>query len=571
MSLDATSPTVMAARGVLDRAETLTAAIEELVAAAPDRNVLTFLDRRANERLVSLGSLWRRAKEIQAELMAKGLGSGDCVVIALSTGAELVAAYLGTMAAGGIPALAATPFNRVADPHIYTQMLANILRNASARILYCEDDVVQMFQGAAKERLGDTQLLRPDAVGPIDRVPDSVRVAGRDIATIQYSSGTTGPQKGVQLSHEAMLRYTKSLRDGLELGPEDVHVNWAPLYHDMGLLGAFLLPLLCGCRSVLIPTADFLREPVLWLRAIQRYRGTLSWAPNFAYALCTKRIADSELSGLDLSSWRVALNASEPVLPETVAAFAKRFGPYGYSPSAMSSAWGLAEVVMVSNLHPPAEEPLLDTIDRKILAREGRAEPTTAEGLTLVATGRCLPGFEMQIRDETQQRLGDRLLGSIWLRSDTLFAGYRGDPDLTASIVSDGWIDSGDCGYTVEGNLFFVSRNKDLIILGGENYAPHDIEEAINRVPGVRTGCAVAFGVTNYERGTEDLVAVVETREEDPEALVALQRAIRNEVMRSVGLGIRALKLVPPGGIVKTTSGKLARRATQMRYLGDLD
>jgi acyl-CoA synthetase (AMP-forming)/AMP-acid ligase II len=321
----------------------------------------------------------------------------------------------------------------------------------------------------------------------------------------------------------------------------------------------------------LIPTADFLRQPVLWLRAIQRYRGTLSWASNFAYALCAKRIPDSELSGLDLSSWRVALNASEPVLPGTVAAFEQRFEPYGYSPTAMSNAWGLAEVVMVSHVHPVSEAPLLDTIDRELLASEGRAEPTSGEGLTLVSVGRCLPGFEMQIRDEQKRPLGDRRLGSIWLRSDTLFSGYRGNPELTASIVSEGWIDSGDRGYTVDDYLFFVARNKDMVIIGGENYAPHDIEDAINRVAGVREGCAVAFGITNDERGTEDLAAVAETREENPDALAAMKRTIRAEVMRTMGLGIRYLKLVPPGGVAKTTSGKLARRATRLRHFGELE
>jgi acyl-CoA synthetase (AMP-forming)/AMP-acid ligase II len=559
------------ARDVLDRAQTLGEAVEELVTRLPTYEILTFLDRSGRERRMTLEGLWKRAKQIQAELTTGGLSPGDCAVVALPTGAELIAAYVGIVAAGGVPALAPTPFNRVADPEIYTRMLGNILRNASAPVLYCNDDVAPLFGGKAAEKLGGARIVRPGDVAPVGPTPETVSTRPTDIAAVQYSSGTTGPQKGVQLTHNAMLIYTRALRDGLGLSATDVHVNWAPLYHDMGLFGAFLLPLLCGCRSVLIPTTDFLRDPVLWLRAIQRYRGTLSWAPNFAYALCAKRIPEADLRDLDLSSWRVALNASEPVLPGTVAAFAERFEPHGYSPSAMSAAWGLAEVVMVGTVHPIAEEPLVDTVDRPTLVRDGRAEPTEADGLSLVATGKCLPGFEMEIRDDHRRRLGDREVGDIWLRSETLFAGYRDDPDLTASVVVDGWLNSGDRGYTVAGNLFFVARNKDLIIVGGDNYVPHDIEDAINRVPGVREGCAVAFGVMNEQRGTEELAAVVETREDDPERLGRLGRAIRAEVMRETGLGIRHLKLVPPGGVEKTTSGKLARRATHLRHAADFE
>jgi fatty-acyl-CoA synthase len=566
MSEKAAHPHGTVSWSVLERADTLMGAVEELVERLPAHDVLVFLDRSGNERRMSLSALWTRAKAVQAAIAERGFEPGDRAVVALPTGAELVAAYLGVMAAGGIPALAATPFNRVADPATYTQMLGNILGNASARCLYCEDEVADLLRDAPDAARAGVAILRSQDVRDGGSAPPTARRSPEDVATLQYSSGTTGPQKGVQLTHRAMLAYTRSLRDGLALQPDDVHVNWAPLYHDMGLFGAFLLPLLCGSPSVLIPTADFVREPALWLRAIHRYRGAVSWAPNFAYALCAQRIPDADLEGLDLSSWRVALNASEPVLPVTVERFLKRFEPLGFRRTAMSAAWGLAEVVMVGTLDPVDEPPRVDTVDRQVLAREGRAEPTSGEGLSLVATGKCLPGFEMEVRDADRRPLGDRHVGDVWLRSGTLFAGYRNDAALTRKIVVDGWINSGDRGYIVDGHLYYVSRAKDLIIVGGENHAPHDIEDAINRVPGVRQGCAVAFGITNPERGTEALAAVVETREQEPRALEDLRRAIRREVLRSSGLGIRHLLLVPPGGVSKTTSGKLARSATRLRH-----
>jgi acyl-CoA synthetase (AMP-forming)/AMP-acid ligase II len=363
-----------------------------------------------------------------------------------------------------------------------------------------------------------------------------------------------------------MLNNIRAVRDGLGLAPRDVSVNWIPLYHDMGLIDAFLLPLLSGCPTVLIPTMDFMREPELWLWAIHRYRGALSWAPNFAYALCAKRIPENRLDGLDLSSWRVAINAAEPVLAHTIEAFTARFEPYGFARSAMTPAWGLAENVTIATAQPVPEAPHVETIDRQTLATKGRAQPTEGAGLCSVAIGCCLPQCEVEIRGPSGGRLDDRGVGEIWLRTNSLFSGYRGDAELTSQALVDGWLKTGDQGYVANGALFFVSRDKDLIIIGGEKYAPHDVETVINRVPGVREGCAVAFGVMSQERGTEELAAVVETKEENPVALEALGLAIRSEVTRATGLGIRYLKLVPPGGVQKTTSGKLARAATQRRY-----
>jgi acyl-CoA synthetase (AMP-forming)/AMP-acid ligase II len=312
---------------------------------------------------------------------------------------------------------------------------------------------------------------------------------------------------------------------------------------------------------------DFLRDPALWLRALHRYRGAVSWAPNFAYSLCARRIEDEEIEGIDLSGWRIAFNASEPVLAESIEAFAKRFAPYGYRPEAMTAAWGLAETVMVATAHPVDEAPRIDHVDRRRLAAEGIAVPTAGDGVSFVATGRPLPNVEIEIRDrESLEPLPDRHVGEIWLRSNCLFEGYKNDPERTARVLRDGWLDSGDRGYLAGEDLFFVAREKDLIVIGGEKYAPHDVETAINRVPGVREGCAVAFGVVNRETGTEDLGAVVETRVEGEDALADLHRQIRLEVTRTIGLGIRHLHLVPPGGIDKTTSGKLARASTRARY-----
>jgi len=554
---------------VLDRAATVSGALRELVSRAPESECLIWIDRDRREHATSLGEFWSRARDVQAALVARGVLPGESVLLILPTGSELVCAYVGAMLAGAVPALTATPTHRVADQSLYRARIAGVIRNADARVVYCEAEVAALLR-EGDGVLDAAQTLQPDEVAPAGNPPEPFSPAPDDIATIQYSSGTTGAPKGILLPHRSMLLHLRALREGLAITPDDVHVNWAPLYHDMGLFGCFLLPLLCGCKTVLIPTHDFLRDPASWLWAIDAHRGTVSWAPNFAYSFCAKRIGDDAIEGLDLSSWRLALCASEPVLAHSVAAFAERFAPCGYAPEAMTPAWGLAETTMVGTAHPPELAPIVETIDRAELANHGRAVPVTGDGVASVATGRCLPGYEMEVRGADGRRLPDREVGEVWLRTEARFAGYRKAPELTAEVLVDGWVRSGDQGYLVGEDLFFVARNKDLIVMGGEKYAPHDVETTINRVPGVREGCAVAFGVMNEERGTEELGVVAETRapeSDHPE----LARSIRAAVREGLGLAVRHLKLVPPGGVEKTTSGKLARRATYERHRADFD
>jgi acyl-CoA synthetase (AMP-forming)/AMP-acid ligase II len=557
----------------LDTCTTLSAAIEELAGRFPDYECLTLVDRRGGEERTTLSSLWARGKSAQALFESHGLRPGDHAVLILPTGSDLISSYFGVIVAGGVPAVMAGPSNRISDHSLYVSFLGRVLAKSGARFVLCDENLAAMLRDAGSDALAGAVVLSRSQIVDLDSsaFPATVAVTADDIATIQYSSGTTGVPKGVMLTHRAMLSYLRLLRDGAGFRPEDVNVNWIPLYHDMGLFGAFLLPLLCGFGAVLIPTMEFLRSPVLWFWALHRYRGAVSWAPNFAYSLCAKRIQDEDLEGLDLSSWRMAFSASEPVLAHTIENFEKRFAPYGYHAETMTPSWGMAETVMAVAAHPIGEKPVWECVDRDVLAARQIAKPVANPkadgGTTIVATGRALPHVKLQIRDpETGERLPDRHVGQLWVSGSFLFKGYKNDPELTARMLRDGWFDTGDRAYLVDLDLYFVSREKDLIVIGGEKYAPHDVEEVINTVAGVRQGCAVAFGVMNAETGTEDLGAVVETKLEEEGALADLGRALRREVIRSLGLAIRHLHLVPPGGIEKTTSGKLARSATRARY-----
>ncbi len=547
----------------LDRARTLTGAIVELAQRHPDFPCLLFAQSDGSTEPLTLRELHARAAQVQALLQDRGLAPGDNVVVVLPTGPELVAAYFGVLFAGGVPALASTPTQRVSSPDAYRRLLAGLLACGPARFLYCDDKTADLARGGNVSILGGAQIVTRSDLDPSATPRAHVEGDPESVATIQFSSGSTGAPKGIELTHRAILNNIRAVRDGLGLTVADVSVNWIPLYHDMGLIDAFLLPLLSGCSTVLLQTTDFIREPRLWLEAMHRHGGTISWAPNFAYALCVNRIRDAALEGLDLSRWRIAINAAEPVLARTIEEFTRRFAPYGFRASAMTPAWGLAENVTIATAHPVGEPPRVEHIDRTALSA-GRAVPSDT-GFAVVAIGQCLPRCDVEIRDG-ERVLGDRDVGQVWLRSDSLCAGYHRDPERTANALRGGWLDTGDRGYLAGDDLFFVSRTKDLIVIAGEKYVPNDIETVINQVEGVREGCAVVFGLLDEERGTEIAAAVIETKVESPAELDALQRAIRAHVTRSTGLALQHVKLVPPGGVHKTTSGKLARSATRDQY-----
>jgi acyl-CoA synthetase (AMP-forming)/AMP-acid ligase II len=549
--------------GLFDGARSLIEALALLVEHCPDWEGMAILDRDGEERRVGLTQLWNRATAIASTLEASGMRRGDVVLLVLPTGPEIVAAYFGTMLAGGVPGLVATPSNRLGDPRVYAARVGAILRNAEARVVYCDPEIAALFDEHV-DLLAGARLLRPGDVTHAASPHPSVPVDPEALATVQYSSGSTGTPKGILLTHRAMLANIRAVRDGLGLRSVDPSVNWIPLYHDMGLIDAFLLPLLNGCPTILIPTFDFMRDPSLWLWAVHRYRGALSWAPNFAYTLCATRVRDEDIVGLDLSSWRIAINAAESVLAPTLRSFTDRFAAYGFRPQAMTPAWGLAENVTIAAAHPTDEPPRVESIDRDAAASERLARPVD-DGLPSVAVGRCLPGCAIEIRDAAGRVLPDRRIGDVWLRSDSLFVGYLRDAERTAQVLVDGWLKTGDQAYLADGDLYFFARDKDLIVIGGDKYAPHDIETAINRVPGVRQGCVIAFGVLSEERGTEEIAAVVETRAAAADR-PPLEQSIRAAVLRETGLAVRYVLLVEPGGVEKTSSGKLARQATRRRW-----
>jgi 1-acyl-sn-glycerol-3-phosphate acyltransferase len=406
-------------------------------------------------------------------------------------------------------------------------------------------------------------------VGAPGRKGGGVTVEAGDTALLQYTSGSTAHPKGVVLSHSNLLANLRAMGDAVGVAPSDVFVSWLPLYHDMGLIGAWLGSLYHGFALIVMPPLAFLARPVRWLQAIHDHRASLSGAPNFAYELCVRRIQDRDLEGLDLGSWRWAFNGAEPVSPSTIERFRDRFAQCGLRPEALAPVYGLAESAVGLTFPPPARGPLIDRIDREAFARSGRAHPTTAMGssaLRFPSCGAPLPGHEIRVVDAVGHEVGERQEGRIEFSGPSATSGYYRDPEATARLFDGAWLDTGDLGYIAGGELYVSGRVKDLIIRAGRTLHPDEFEEAIGDLPGVRKGCVAVFASTDHVSGTERVVVLAETRETSPETRAALSGQIRARATDLAGVPPDEIVLAPPHTVLKTSSGKIRRAASRDLY-----
>jgi 1-acyl-sn-glycerol-3-phosphate acyltransferase len=391
-----------------------------------------------------------------------------------------------------------------------------------------------------------------------------------DPALIQYTSGSTGDPKGVLLTHANLLANIRATATGIDLRPTDVAASWLPLYHDMGLIGTWLFCVYWGVPLSLQSPLSFLARPERWLWTIHRRRVTLSAAPNFAYELCVRKISAEALEGLELSSWRCALNGAEPVSPDTLARFADRFAPYGFHRDALLPVYGLAECAVALSFPPLGRTPRVDRVARAPFERDGRAEPAGEgeQALRFVSVGMPLAGHDVRVVGDTGSELPERTVGRIVFRGPSVMAGYYHNPAATAAIsLPGGWMDSGDLGYRSDGELFVTGRRKDLLIIRGRNLVPQELEEIAGAVEGVRTGCVAAIGVADAAEGTERLVIIAETRSADSAQWSRMESEIVARVAEATGTPPERVVLVAPGTVPKTPSGKIQRSATKARYL----
>ncbi|MFZ0522414.1 MAG: AMP-binding protein [Candidatus Acidiferrales bacterium] len=573
-------------------AETLTEVLRLRGRAEPDRVHIQIYEEDEQLRTITFGELYERASAVAADLRQRGLEPGHTVAIMLPTCADFFFTFAGILFAGGIPVPIYPPFraDRIAE---YATRQSNILRNAEARFLVTwrqAENLAKLLQPRVptlREVLNLQKLdaatatagpAATDAKAPSDAAKQwravehlSHHARGDEIAFLQYTSGSTGDPKGVVLTHANLLANIRSIISGVHVKASDVCVSWLPLYHDMGLIGAWFVPIFTGVRLVVMSPLAFLSRPERWLRAIERHRATISPAPNFAYELCVRKIADKDLQGLDLSSWRSAINGAEPVRAETLERFAARFAPYGFRRDALSPVYGLAEGSLAVSVPQMAAGYKVDRIDRAQFESEGRAVPVTAAGgdsavLEFVNAGKPLPSVEVRIADADGRELGERRQGRLWFRGPAATSGYYRNEAATRELMrEENWLDSGDLAYAADGDLYITGRAKDMIIKAGRNIYPHEVEEIAGRVAGVRTGCVVAFGAPDERTGTEQLVVAAELR--DAASAKRIEGEIASAVTAAMGMPPDVIALLPAQSIPKTSSGKLRRGETRRLFL----
>ena len=549
-------------------ARTLVAVLDRHVQSHPERIHLLFESYREEARQLTYNGLKQGALKLAAGLQRQNLDPGDTVAIMLPTGLDYFYSFFAILLAGAAP-VPLYPPARPTQIEEHLRRHRKILRNAGAKILITMPEVkpVARLLKAQVESLETVDTVTAFSGQTQEFTP--IPIQADDIAFIQYTSGSTGDPKGVVLTHANLLANIRAMGQTTGVTAKDVFVSWLPLYHDMGLIGAWLGSLYYGCRLIIMPPLSFLARPERWLWAIHNYQGTMSASPNFGYEFCCRRLDDNKLKGLDLSSWRLAFNGAEPVSPETISNFTNRFAAYGFHPEALSPVYGLAESSVGLAFPPLGRGPVIDRIKRTPLIESGRAVPA-AEGdnntLKFVACGQPLPGHQIRIVDDSGRELPDRHQGELQFKGPSVTSGYFRDPERSRSLFKGEWLDSGDLAYIAEGDVFITSRIKDIIIRGGRNVYPHELEEAVANIAGIRRGCIAVFAARDRDSGTERLIVLAESRQKDAATKEQLRLQIINTAVDLLGIPPDDVVIAPPGTVLKTSSGKLRRAASRELY-----
>ena len=539
--------------------------IEALEAAPADRPFITFWIDEDTRETVTFGE-FRQLSRVQAgALKEQGAGRGDRAVIIMPQGIAAMSAFAGAMMLGAVPAFLAYPNEKV-EPAKYRSGLAGVTANLKAKLVVIDKDFPDEMLDCVSLMDG-TILHRADDAMAVGQRNFEVNIPTDQIAFIQHSAGTTGLQKGVALTHAAVLRQIEHIARALEIHSEKDRIySWLPLYHDMGLIACFMLPMVCHIPVAMQSPIAWVMQPETMLEVITEQRSTLAWMPNFAFQFIPRRTRENRRSRYDLSSLRALINCSEPVRTSSMTEFQEAFANRGLKSGALQSSYAMAENVFAVTQSDLYGEPRRIWADGKQFRASHRIEPVaegTAGAMSLTSSGRLLPNHQVRIVSETGTVLNDGDVGEILVKSDCLFDGYYNCPDLTEKAIFDGWYRTGDLGFLLESELYVVGRKKDLIIVGGENLYPQDIEEIAGSHPGVHNGRVIALGVYNPELGTEGVVIVAEVEsEEHLTRAVEIEHEIRSQIVSGLGVAPSMIFLKPPKWIVKSTAGKAARSTT---------
>lgn len=533
-------------------------------ASIPDTG-LRILDRREQPRWVPWSEVRERARLVAGGLREMGVLEGERVALVYPTCAEFFEAFFGTLAAGAVPVPLYPPV-RLGRLDEFTRRTALMLQNVDVRLVLADRRVKRLLGEAIEKAAPPLGCWELGAFPESDLATASVEAD--DLAMVQFSSGTTLDPKPVALSHRAVLAQTVRLNGFWPNSDGRVHsgASWLPLYHDMGLIGCVFPALERPAVLTLMPPELFVARPAAWLRTISRYRATVSPAPNFAFGLCVEKILDEEMEGVDLSSWCVALSGAEPIAPKVLRRFQERFARWGLPPNALTPVYGLSEAslaVTFSKIDQPFSS---RTFSRKALAESGRAVETSG-GVEMVSLGHPLDGFEVRIVNRRKKDLPERRIGRVLVRGPSVMDGYFGMAGATRAVLRDGWLDTGDLGFLVDGGLFLTGRAKDVLILRGRNHSPVEVEHAVDSVAGVRKGCAAAASYSEEGAETELLLVLVEAqRDVAAEDYPSIAAASKNAVLTATGLDPDSLEVLSPGTLPRTSSGKIRRREALRRW-----
>jgi acyl-CoA synthetase (AMP-forming)/AMP-acid ligase II len=509
------------------------------------------------------------ARKLAARLAQRGVRKGETVLMAFPTSFDFVVSLFALMYLGALP-VPAYPPAMMERAETALERLNHIARAAEVTCCLTTSQLFPVLGDLAlatstlRELIAVDRLLASPAMAEAVAMP---AVAPDDIAFLQYTSGSTGNPKGVAVTHRNVCANLHVTGQAAKISRQDRVISWLPLYHDMGLVGGMLWSLFFHVPLILMSPVAFLLQPVRWLRAISDHRCTLSLAPNFAYALCVKRVRPGDRAGLDLSSWRQSLNGAEPVNYRTVVDFERAYAPHGLRPTVMSPVYGLAEAV-VGVTFPTTNEPVhYIVVDRTALATGDVVFSKGPGSVALVGCGQALPGHQVLVVDAEGKPAEDRVVGHIVVRGPSVMQGYFKMPAETARVLRDGWLWTGDLGFFHEDRLYVAGRAKDVLIVRGHNYYAEDVERIAERVDGIRPGGSVAFGVYDDDKASDLAVLICETRSTSPEEHQALVRRVTHAVSEHTGLKLDEVVLIPPSTIPKTSSGKRQRSLTRQRYL----
>lgn len=540
---------------------------------SPERIAVTLQFPREDDAQLTYKSLLDGANAYAQHYAAQGIQRNEVIVLILQHGQDLLFAFWGAILHGAIPSI--MPFlTEKLSPERYRADLASLVSVTKpvAIVTYPE------FEGNVRDALQEDDSVRSvivsDQIGDASP-PDFGLLGGRedsadDVVLLQHSSGTTGLQKGVALSHQAVWNQLQAYGESIQLETDkDVIVSWLPLYHDMGLIASFLLPILRGVPLVLMSPFDWVRAPYKLMHAVSNYQGTLTWLPNFAYVFCARKIRDRHLEGVDLSSWRGIINCSEPVRWESHQAFYEAFKEYGLRYEALQTSYAMAENTFGVTQSDLSRPPAVDEIDAELFSQKriAQAPKDGAVAIKMMSSGTPIPNTEVRVLDKAGNDVPERVIGEIALKSNCMLTGYYNRPGITEKSFNGDWYMTGDYGYFAGGELYVSGRKKEMIIVGGKNIYPQDIETLVYEVDGVHAGRAVAFGVFDDRSGTEEVVVVAESDLTDEADQFKLADAVRKHVTTNSAIALRYVQIVPKMWIIKTSSGKPARTANKEKYL----